>query len=439
MYKFQNTKEFSEIINYINNKQYLKAKEKIDKIKKKYLNEKIIFKLYAIIYFNLMDWKNAIIYYDKILAFEKNKYKIYINIGVSYFKLGKINQSINAFKNSINDNPNFGLAHNNIGISYLELGMLKEATNHFISALNLNDKDHQAQTNLINSFNLSKPKIDSQHPLVIINHKINKLIEAKYIDFEHNNKSIKILLEKSNNLINRYRNDLYINETQIFRKNSENLNCGRHFKVFNEFNVIPKYCFACYKIQINLKTVVDLIKLFFVFDKIKLKKNNIRKCIIEIRDKVQGNYKGYIYCNGISEAESIKRIIDDRITKENIEINKISLKHGCSEFYESYPKFERVNLNGEDEMKYNNKWEYFEKLIDLREPERIEADKKIWSKSIMGINLSDILIINNWISYAQIIGDESYKQVYDKKIKNNFVYKYLENQLEFRKKNLKFN
>ena len=65
------------------------------------------------------------------------------------------------------------------------------------------------------------------------------------------------------------------------------------------------------------------------------------------------------------------------------------------------------------------------------------ADKKILKKSIEGINLSDILIINNWISYAQIIGDESYKKVYDKKIENVFVNKFLENQLEFRKKELK--
>ena len=63
--------------------------------------------------------------------------------------------------------------------------------------------------------------------------------------------------------------------------------------------------------------------------------------------------------------------------------------------------------------------------------------KKFGGKSIVGINLSDILIINNWISYAQIIGDESYKKVYDKKIENVFVNKFLENQLEFRKKELK--
>ena len=60
-------------------------------------------------------------------------------------------------------------------------------------------------------------------------------------------------------------------------------------EAMEKFKIIPKYCFSCYKIQINLKTVVDLIKLFLIFDKIKLEKNNTRKCIVEIRNKIKGN------------------------------------------------------------------------------------------------------------------------------------------------------
>jgi len=437
MNKFQNSKEFNEIIKNLNDKNFSKAIEKIDSISKKYKNENIILKLYAVTYFNLMEWEKAIKYFKKNLTFEQAKYKIHTNIGVSYFKLGKINQSIKAFKNSIKENPNFGLAYNNLGISYLELGMFDKAVDQFISALKLNDSDDVAKTKLINTFNLIRPKADDKHQLIKINNKINNLVKENDINCGYNNNYIKTLLEKSNQLINGYMKNLCLNETQIFRKNSENLNCGRHFKIFNEFNVIPKYCFGCYKIQINLKTVVDLIKLFFIFNKIKLKRNNIRKCIIENRNKIQGNYKGYIYCKEIAEAEKIKKMINEMITQEDIGLDNITLKHGCSEFYESYPEFKKINPNGEREMEYDNEWKSFEEIIDSREPKRIETDKKIWSKSIEGINLSDILIINNWISYAQIIGDESYKKVYEKKIENAFVNKFLKNQLEFRKKELK--
>ena len=436
MRRFQNSKEFNEIITDLKNKKFSEALKKIKPLSTNYPSENIILKLYAIIYFNLKEWENAIKYYEKIVIFEKEPYKIFTNIGVSYFKLGKINQSIDAFKKSIKNNPNFSLAHNNLGISYLELGMYEKAIYQFVSALKLNDEDFQAQTNLINSFNLNKPQISDEHPLLEINDKIEKLTRNKKFNAKFENKNIKELLEKSNQLIEKYKSNLYLNETQIFRKNSINLNCGRHFKVFNEFNVIPKYCFDCYKVQINLKTVLDLIKLFLIFDKIKLEKNNTRKCIVEIRNRIKGNYKGYIYCSGITEATKIEKIISEIITNENIDVNNISLKHGCSEFYESYPGFEEINHNGNEKFKYNQKWDTFEKIIDSREPKRIEADKKIWGRSIEGINLSDILILNNWISYSQIIGDESYKKVYNKKITNNFLNKFLENQLEFRKKEL---
>ena len=156
-----------------------------------------------------------------------------------------------------------------------------------------------------------------------------------------------------------------------------------------------------------------------------------------MRNKIYGNYKGYIYCKGISEAKSVKNEIYNMILKENINIDEINLKHGCSEFYESFPKFKKINFKGTQEMTYDDNWGSFEKIIDSREPQRIEADKKIWSKSVEDINLSDILIINNWISYAQITGDESYKNIYDKKINNNFVGDFLKDQLEFRQRSFK--
>ena len=45
--------------------------------------------------------------------------------------------------------------------------------------------------------------------------------------------------------------------------------------------------------------------------------------------------------------------------------------------------------------------------------------------------------LEDQLQKCQIIGDESYKKVYDKKIENVFVNKFLEDQLEFRKKELK--
>ena len=73
-------------------------------------------------------------------------------------------------------------------------------------------------------------------------------------------------------------NDVNFNITQTYRRNKPPLICDRHKKIFYEFNAIPKFCFNCYKVQIDIYNVVDLIKLYLIFDNIELPKINIRKC-----------------------------------------------------------------------------------------------------------------------------------------------------------------
>ena len=62
---------------------------------------------------------------------------------------------------------------------------------------------------------------------------------------------IKEIFEKSNKYIEEYCNGSIYERTQIFKRNYEKLDCDRHFKIFNKFHIIPKYCFNCYKIQLR--------------------------------------------------------------------------------------------------------------------------------------------------------------------------------------------
>ena len=98
MIKIENSKEFQNIVDNLKERKFNEALEKTKQISKIYSNENIISKLFASIYFNLGQWENSIKYYKKILLFEKEKFKTYTNLGVALFKLGKINDSINAFK-----------------------------------------------------------------------------------------------------------------------------------------------------------------------------------------------------------------------------------------------------------------------------------------------------------------------------------------------------
>ena len=417
------SQNIQEIIDDLNSKNFEKVIKKIELLSEKKTDVNFEF------------WKEQIEIYEKSFLKKIDKFKLFINIGVIFFKLGKITDSINFYKFSIQDNPNFSLAYNNLGISYLEIGMFEKAAENFEIAFKLNTNDISAQKHLINILNLVIPNDNKYEGIIKLNYKINTLIKNLKIKNYFDTKNIKKILNLSNNLIDNFENDLVFNETQIFRKNSTNLNCLRHFKVFNEFNIIPEFCFSCYKIQINLFTVVDLIKLYFIFDNINLIKNNMRKCMVETRNQIRGNYKGYIYCTGLEEAKGILELIKKEIKLANLNKFKIAIKHGCSEFYQSYPEYEKINFDGEQIMKYNQNWSEKEKLVDERIPKRNDKDKKIWGTYVKGINLSDVLIINNWMNYADIIGDFSYKKIFENTVKSNFLNKILESQVEFRKNN----
>jgi hypothetical protein len=62
---------------------------------------------------------------------------------------------------------------------------------------------------------------------------------------------------------------------------------------------------------------MELFKLYFVFDKLNLKNNNPRKCMLEMRPEVSGDYKGYIYCFSLSEANEIQNQLTTILNKKN--------------------------------------------------------------------------------------------------------------------------
>ena len=133
--------------------------------------------------------------------------------------------------------------------------------------------------------------------------------------------------------------------------------------------------------------------------------------------------------------DSVNEIVKKTYTQQV----KIEIKHGCSEFYESYPAFKKINFKGNQDMEYQSEWKNKENIIDKGIPIREDKDKKILGITIKGVNLSDILIIKNWLVFAKIINDESYKLIYDDEIGTNFIENILKPQLDFRKNELKFN
>jgi hypothetical protein len=234
-----------------------------------------------------------------------------------------------------------------------------------------------------------------------------------------NDEAIKIY-QDGLTIYKKYNLNLEVNLSQIYKRNEVNLNCKRHKLIFDQHKIIPEFCFGCYKVQVEVDSIIELIKLFLVFNNFKLKNNNTRKVIIEIRPNISGFYKGLIYCLDLNEALEISKQLNIRI-QNNIRTNLISnVKRGCSEYPLEFPKYQEIRISGKQPMNYNESWRTIEKQVD--------QGNKDWgksSKSIEGFNLNDFLIMRNWLAYAQSIRDESVNLITKEKIKRPKFLHYL--------------
>ena len=80
---------------------------------------------------------------------------------------------------------------------------MDKAVNHFVDALNLNYNDQSAKSNLINIFNIKKPK-NINHPLIELNDKIVNIKYDNKIDNILTDRKIKTILEKGNEFLNQF-------------------------------------------------------------------------------------------------------------------------------------------------------------------------------------------------------------------------------------------
>ena len=326
------------------------------------------------------------------------------NLGITLQELGRLEEAEASLRQTISLKPDYAEAHNNLGNTLKELGRLEEAMSCYTKAIELNPHLSGSRRNLAQLLTSYASHKEISHPIVKVNQEIKKIyLNEKTSGIISDDKIIQIF-SKSSNIIKRHDLKLGTNLTQVYRRNSIDLNCKRHKTIFNKFNIIPKFCFGCYKVQVEPRSILELIKLFVVFDQIKLVENNTRKCLIEIRPEISGFYKGLIYCSSLEEAYQISDYLGI-VIKENIGIGlNAVVKRGCSEYPISFPDYKVINKSGAQLMNYNEKWKLIEQDYDSTNPIK---SNKIITPSLSGLNLHDVLIIQNWIDYAKGIGDPS--------------------------------
>ena len=347
----------------------------------------------------------------------------YNNLGNTLQELNKLEEAESSYRQAILLKPDFALGYSSLGFLLQKIGKLEEAISTFAKAIDINPQLSLPRKNLIQLLTIYTPQEEFSHPIIRVNKEIKEIYQKENISGMISDDQVIQIICKSKNIINEHGLELesqFSTTSQVYRNNSIDLNCKRHKSIFNKFNIIPEFCFGCYKVQVEPRSILELIKLLLVFDQIKLDNNNTRKCMIEMRSEVSGFYKGLIYCSNLEEAYQISDYLGIFL-KENIEPKLYpAVKRGCSEYSVSFPDYKVIAKSGPQLMNYNKDWKLIEEEHDSSSLKTI--NNKIPS-SLFGLNLNDVLIIRNWIDYAKGIGDPSVHLLKENTVFSPNIYK----------------
>lgn len=368
-------------------------------------------------------FKEAIFNLDELIKDDQDNVDYYHLRGISYLKLAKFDFAKNDFDKLLKLKSDFPDVYNNLAVLYFSTGENELAIKNFHKAIELRENFDLAINGLIKAL-CYKNSAEIDNSFIFKNHnEINKIkFEYDPNKFIEDNKVLNFLDKTLEKIDKKFQNLDYL-PTQIYRRDQRLLNCKRHDKIFKTYKVIPEFCFGCYKVQIEPENLIDLIKIYLLFDNMEFKNFNTRKCMVETRPKINGHYKSIIYCSSYEEAEIIEKKIS-KISKNNLEKNvKLKVKRGCTEYSIKYPEYGNLNKNI---MKFKPEWKNYENFIDNNFPHLIEENNH--PPTTKGITLDDALVIQNWLKYAILIGDESCKDIKSFFFENE----YLEKQLKLK-------
>ena len=354
------------------------------------------------------DVTQAISSYNKALVIKPGYAEAFNNMGIALGNQGDPVSAINSYKKALKIKPDYAEAYNNIGNALNDMDDQEGAVDSYSLALKINSNYREAQTNLVTLLTSYTPQKESSNLIVRVNSGIRKIgLKSDASNIISDAEAVEFFSTSSNYMAShglKIRTDL----SQSYRNNSVDLNCKRHILIFNTYDVIPEFCFGCYKVQIEPRSIIELIKLFLIFDELELHARNTRKCMVELRPEIPGFYKGLIYCSGLKQANQVAESLD-MLVKQRIGPGLSStVKRGCSEYPIAFPDYKEINNSGPQLMNYNEAWKVVEEEHDIKHP---MSPKENIRPSISGLRLSDVLIMRKWIDYANGIGDSSAKLI----------------------------
>lgn len=224
--------------------------------------------------------------------------------------------------------------------------------------------------------------------------------------FRANYRSWKSILDK-------YKLNKNVAVTQIYEGSDIQINdtpasCGAFLNMFSKTGVIAGLCSGCFKVKILPSDVSSLVKLYFILKNMFFERDNLRKCLVEIRDKMEFPYKGYIFCQSEDEALFFLNRVKTELRIHGLSDVYCEISHGCLEYGLKYPDF-HYSVDGKHRSFERPKsWQSTETEYLAANP---LAGQRVLYYSNEAITLRDMMCIETWITYEETIGDHSYKKL----------------------------
>lgn len=344
--------------------------------------------------------------YKLAISLKPNHANAYFNLGNAFQADNQLTCAINSYKSCIKILSSHFQALNNLGVALQKCGKREEAINNFTQALKVNPKFISAQENLLAILKTIPAKVISDNAIVRLdqkfkNYNVNEI--SLMTDQELSVWLSKVFCQLHNSLPN-----LRTSLSQIYRSNDEDLNCKRHMGIFNENKIIPEFCFSCFKVQVNITNIYDLIRITAALYEHNYGVNLTRKSMIELRPNISGTYKTIVYCKTLSQAENVRNSTSKLVTDICKNFAEVNIKRGCSEYaieYSDYsdpyrtPDFERMDRTKLRKIEADFDKQYGIKPVDTLFPSR------------NSLCLSDILVLQKWLDYASGLQDFPHDKV----------------------------
>ena len=348
--------------------------------------------------------EDAIISYDKALALDPSNVKAAYNKGTALEAVGDKNAAIEVYEGLLTLYGHNEDALCNLLLLRMSLRQFEPSYHRIIEGISLNADSTRLKELLLSLLCqwVPPPHIDDDFSVLQRRIAVNGKKLSTWEELSLSN--IRNTFESAGELVAHSRlADFQTRLTELFRYNDVSMNCERQIEIWNNHGVIPERCFACYKVQITVENVVELIRLSRFFDQSFALKPYSRKCFVELRQKIPGFYKGLVYCDSLDVATKLRDCIIRDLSQFLRHEPQVGIKCGCSEYALVLPEFGVISEEGKRSMFYDETWREVEQQFDAKNGRACPEQ----NASNLGFGLEDFFVMKNWISYAAAIGDES--------------------------------